>query len=265
MDFLHGNPGQTTNTDLAAAMATFGIPLNQDRPVQVFVGDNERIAFYFETASPCGLYTTKESMALWDDPALDSTRPKHAMSYMRIALRSRPKLLDYAHRRARIGIATRSAGKFEIVRLTGDIPASAKVKTPRTPAPEAATTPRLQTDDVELASSLLSCGIPLWRDFPIEHRENNRLSFFFHPISPCGAFTTRELMLAWQDPAWHESNPEHPFAYLKCVFENRRRLVRLIRENNPMAVFDRGGYPHFLTVNASPEVEKSFMEELRKL
>ena len=263
MDFLHGPSGQTANTDLAAAMCTLGIPLDEDRPCGILVGDIERVTFFFGGKSSCGHYSTAESMAHWDDPRLDIDRPRHAMTYMRTALRGRQRLIDYAQSRYRVGIAARTAGKFEVVRLPDDA-APARPRT-RPSTPEESTTPRLQTDDLELAAALLACGLPLWRDFPMERREGSRLSFFFMPASPCGAFHTRELMLAWQQADWHEQNPEHPLAYVRCVFENRRRLVRLLRGTTPTACFHRGGFPQFLTVNADPAVEKSFMTELNKL
>jgi hypothetical protein len=72
-------------------------------------------------------------------------------------------------------------------------------------------------------------------------------------------------MLAWQDRSWHEAHPEHPFAYLSCVFENRRRLLREIRQKQPLAVFVRAGLPHFLSLNADAKTESLFMKELKKL
>jgi len=264
MDFIHGTPGQITNTDLAAALCTLGIPRHAEQPLQVLVGEIERVCFYFEEKSLCGNYLTGECVHLWDSPDTDSARPRHALAYMRTALRSRHRLLDYAHQKSRIGVARRPAGRFEVVRLPG-LPASAAVNTPRVPAPDAATTPRLQTDDIELAASLLACGVPLWRDIPIQRTALDRVSFFFQPVSPCGEFHARPLILAWQDPTWHERHPEHPFAYLWCAFENRRRLLREIKTKTPTVVFMRAGYPQFLTLNADPKTESTFMKALAEL
>ena len=264
MEFLHGPSSQTTNTDLAAALGTLGIPRDAEQPVKVLIGEIEQIAFFFGMVSACGHYETGAMIAAWDDPAFDRTHPQHAMSYMRAALRSRKKLLDYAKGHARIGIATRGAGKFEVVPVPHGH-GRPMTPPPRVPAPDRSTTPRLQTDDLELAAALLACGIPLWSDVPIERRGENRVSFFFQPASPCGAFNTRELMLAWQDSRWHEGHPEHPFAYLWCVFENRRRLIREVKAKVPLVVFMRAGFPQFLSLNADAKLEKSFMEELKSL
>lgn len=264
MDFLHGSPTQTSNTDLAAALCTLGIPRNVENPMQVFVGEMQQVAWYFEQASSCGNYLTQESIGLWDSPTLDRDRPSHAITYMRSGLRSRSRLLDYVRRRTRIGIASRPGGRFEVVNISGD-PSAPTSPARRAPTPDAATTPRLQTDDLELAAALLSCGVPLWRDVPIERRADDRVSFFFQPCSPCGQFHARELILAAQDPTWHERHPEHPFSYLWCVFENRRRLMREVRTRVPMVTFFRAGYPQFLSMNADAKTEKNFMDALKTL
>lgn len=264
MEFLHGPTSQTTNTDLAAALGTLGIPRDAEQPLQVLIGDVEQVAFFFGMASACGEYATARMIAAWDDPAFDRTHPQHAMAYMKCALRSRRKLLDYAKGHARIGIAARSAGKFEIVTIPHGH-GRPMTPPPRVPAPDASTTPRLQTDEIDLAAALLACGIPLWADVPIERRGTDRVSFFFQPSSPCGQFHARELMLAWQDPQWHTQHPEHPFAYLWCVFENRRRLLREVKTKVPMVVFMRAGLPQFLSLNADAKLEKTFMQELNAL
>jgi hypothetical protein len=265
MDFLQGTPCQTTNTDLAAALCTLGIPRNAEQPLQVLVGEVERVAFFFEEFSTCGTYKTGESIGMWDSTRLDEDRPQHALTYMRCALRSRARLLEYTHRSSRIGVARRPGGRFEVVKLEGLPQNKDAVPAPRVPSPDSATTPRLQTDDLDLAASLLACGIPMWRDMPIERTAPGRVAFFFQPISPCGSFNARELILAWQDHGWHERHPEHPFAYLWCVFENRRRLMREIKNKVPTVCFLRAGYPQFLTLNADPHTEKTFMTALNAL
>jgi len=263
MEFLHGHATNTTNTDLAAALGTLGIPRDPEQPLQVLIGEMEQVAFFFGMASPCGNYETGVMISAWDDVEWPRSHPRHALSYMISGLRNRKNLIRYAKGQGRVGIATRPGGRFEVVNLSGD--AQPFRPRHRAPAPEASTTPRLQTDDIELASSLLACGIPLWEDFPIERQGPERISFFFQPMSPCGQFNTRALMLAWQDTKWHIANPEHPFAYLSCVFENRRRLLREVRHHRPMVVFLRAGFPQFLSLNADAKTESVFMEELAKL
>lgn len=269
MEFLRSNPSEVCNTDLAAALCTLGIERDPEQPLKVLQGEINKTSFCFREASACKTYRMSEMVPAWDSHDLPTTHPRHAITYMRIGLRSRGKFLDYAKGDIKIGIKPRPGGQFEAIPLPAHIPAPQGPRLPRSasngaPAPDAATTPRLQTDDIELACSLLACGIPLWRDFPIE-RNADRLSFFFMPGSPCGQFNTRALMIAWTDLSWHEQHPEHPFAYLQCVFENRRRLMREIRNKVPMATFVRAGFPHFLSLNADAKTEALFMHELKKL
>jgi len=263
MEFLHGPTSQVTNTDLAAALGTLGIPRDAEQPLQVLTGEVERVAFFFGLGSPCGTYATGAMIQAWDSADLHRTHPRHAITYIRTALRNRARLLEYAHQTARIGLTTRPGGQFEAITLhAGGLD---RPLPPRTsPAPDASTTPRLQTEDIELAAALLACGIPLWRDVPIQ-RHAGRLVFFFHPVSPCGQFHTRSLMLAWEDRRWHESNPEHPFAYVSCAIENRKRLMREIKTKVPLVVFLRAGFPQFLSLNADTRTESTFMRELSKL
>ncbi len=260
MDFLHGPASQITNTDLAAALGTLGIPRNEENPLLVLAGEMEQVGFFFGEVSDCGTYTASEMVPLWDDFNLPRTHPKHALTYMRIGLRNRSRLINYAHGKERVGMVTRPGGQIEVINHQGPRPAPGA----RVPAPDSATTPRLHVEDLELAAAMLACGIPLWKDVPISRTEE-RLAFFFMPASPCGLFNARQLMLAWQDRQWHQSHPEHPFAYLSCVFENRRRLMREVRLKQPLAVFLRAGFPHFLSLNADAKTETLFMRELKKL
>jgi hypothetical protein len=264
MEFIHGPTSQVTNTDLAAALGTLGIPRDAEQPLQVLQGDVERVAFFFGEHSECGTYHTGPMVDCWNSPDLHRSHPRHAITYMRCALHTRHRLLDYAHGRSRIALALRTGGQFEAIHAPA-APISSPPRTPRQhPMPDPVTTPRLQTEDIELAAALLACGIPLWRDIPIE-RHAGRLTFFFHPSSPCGAFATGPLMLAWQDRQWHISNPEHPFSYISCAIENRRRLMREIHRKVPLVVFIRAGFPQFLTLNADTRTEKLFMDEMKQL
>lgn len=262
MEFLHGTSAQTGNTDLAAALGTLGIPRDPGNELRVFKGEMDSVCFYFQAASDCGTYHTSRMIPAWDATDFHRTHPLHAMTYMRCALRSRARLLEYAHGHGRIALSRRPGGQFEVVQLPqGD---ARRATVPRGSSPDPASTPTLHTDDLELAACLLACGIPLWKEIPFE-RKAGHLTFFFHAASEDGRFHTAALMLAWKNGRWHEDHPEHPFAYLTCVMENRRRLIREIKARAPMVVFQRAGYPHFLSLNADAKTETVFMRELRKL
>ena len=260
MDFLHGSTQQTANTDLAAALGTLGIPRDAGGGVKVFQGATEAVAFYFGENSPCRSYPASAMIRAWDDPDFSRTHPRHAMTYMRCAFRSRHRLLEYAHGEGRIALKKAEGGQFEVIRWTSHT----RPEQRRTPSADPSTTPNLHTEDLELACCLLACGIPFWSGHPYE-RQGNRLTFYFMPSSECGQFHTPSLMLAWQDRQWHEKNPEHPFAYLSCAMENRRRLLREIKGTVPMVVFQKAGFPHFLSLNADQKTETLFLKELKKL
>ena len=279
MDFLHGHSSEVGNTDLAAALASVDIARNKEQPLQVFEGENNRVAFYFESISKCGKYKRHEVCDIWNDQQSPISYPKHPVTYMRCAARNRTHFIKYSKRQAFIGLKQLPAGQFEAVYVNRSEHHDPCPHQASRPAPEAATTPSLQTDDLELASSLLSCGVPLWKELPVK-RVDGDLSFFFMPASPCGLFQTRELMLAWQDPNWFKVDPEtstarltgwfenrldHPFTYLRCFFENRRELMREIRAKAPMAVFRRAGYFHFLSSDCDARTESLFTKELKKL
>jgi hypothetical protein len=260
MDFLHGTTSQTSNTDLAATLGTLGIPRHGDQSVRVFQGEKEVVAFYFGENSPCGSYPTSTMIRAWDDTDFSRTHPRHALTYIKCALRSRHRLLEYANGAGRIALKKREGGQFEVIRWVSQV----RPESPARPAPDLATTPNLHTEDLELACCLLACGIPFWSGKPYQ-RDGKRITFFFMPSSECGTFHTPALMLAWQDRQWHERNPEHPFAYLSCAMENRRRLIREIKGTVPMVVFQQAGLPHFLSLNADQKTETLFLKELKKL
>jgi hypothetical protein len=260
MDFLHGSTHQTSNTDLAAVLGTLGIPRDPERSVKVFQGVTEVVAFYFGENSPCRSYPASAMIRAWDDPEFSRTHPRHALTYMKSALRSRHQLLNYAHGAARIALKKREGGQFEVIPWVSHV----RPDSHRPPAADHSTTPNLQTEDLELACCLLAVGIPFWSGRPYE-RDGKRITFYFMPSSECGQYHTASLMLAWQERQWHEKNPEHPFAYLSCVMENRRRLMREIKGTVPMVVFQKAGLPHFLSLNADQKTETLFLKEIKKL
>src|SRR5687768_8358319 len=45
-------------------------------------------------------------------------------------------------------------------------------------------------------------------------------TYYFQERSSCGQYSTQEMIQAWDDDGWHEKNPDHPFAYIKCALLN---------------------------------------------
>lgn len=87
---------ETTNTDLAAALASVGIPLQKTCPVRILTGHGgDRHCFFFEDQSPCGQFKTEELIKAWDDKEWHRNHPKHPFAYVKVAFQNRARLLDY--------------------------------------------------------------------------------------------------------------------------------------------------------------------------
>ena len=261
----HLRSSSTVCTDLAAALCTLAIPRHPERPLEVLVGDAEQTAFYFVGDSPCGDYSASTMIKAWSDRAFHAAHPRHPLSYIKSGLINRDVLLDYAKGGTPCGIVSRGDGaRLQVVRILPDHrcpPVPLRATTPH----DAAANDSLRTESLELAAALLACGIPLWAPLSIA-RAAGRLTFFFAPSDPTGAFPTAALMLAWQNPEWYLAHPEHPLAYLYCAFENRRRLLAEVRSHTPTAcMLQRNDLPAFLSLNAPPELEAIFYREFEAL
>lgn len=125
----------------------------------------------------------------------------------------------------------------------------------------------LNTTNSKLAAALAAVGIPLRRTSPVRHvtgDRGDRHAWFFEDSSPCGLYSTKELMLAWDNPAWHEAHPEHPFAYLKVAFANQERMVDWIKKNVPIVAVQKGRKIAFLHLHASDALQQKVFTELNK-
>jgi len=125
----------------------------------------------------------------------------------------------------------------------------------------------LDTTNTKLAAALSACGIPLRTDVPVSlltGDRGDRHCFFFQPVSPCGLYHTAELILAWDDPLWHQRNPEHPFAYLKVAFQNMDRLTDYVKKGTRIASVTHGSKIAFLSLHASDALQKKIFTELKR-
>jgi hypothetical protein len=87
---------ETTNTQLAAALCAVGIPLRKGLPCRVITGRGaDRVAFFFEAQSPCGLYQTDKLIKAWDDPEWHRKNPDHPFAYLKVSFENHKRLLDY--------------------------------------------------------------------------------------------------------------------------------------------------------------------------
>lgn len=125
---------------------------------------------------------------------------------------------------------------------------------------------QLETTNTKLAAALCAVGIPLRKNVPVRRITGDRgdqLCFFFEENSPCGLYRTGPLIKAWDDAAWHQKNPEHPFAYLKVAFQNWERLRDYAKNSVPIAAVQHGSKIAFLSLHASDALQKKVFTELR--
>jgi hypothetical protein len=125
--------------------------------------------------------------------------------------------------------------------------------------------PGLETTNTNLAAALCAVGIPLRKKTPVRvvaGPKGDRYTFFFEASSPCGIYKTHELMRAWDDAAWHDKNPEHPFAYLKVACDNEKRLLDYIKRRVPIAAVVKGSKIAFLSLHAPDAVQRAVFREL---
>lgn len=86
---------ETTNIDLAAALAAVGVPLRKNNPVRILTGHKDRRAFFFEQASPCGKFRTLDLIRAWDNKQWHRDHPEHPFAYVKVALHNRHRLIEY--------------------------------------------------------------------------------------------------------------------------------------------------------------------------
>lgn len=85
---------------------------------------------------------------------------------------------------------------------------------------------------------------------------------FFKPKSSCGKYSTAEMIKAWDDPTWHERNPQHPFAYIKCGLVNLWHLRTSRQTQAPLAKVRKGKKFALISLNASPAFEAKLLRRL---
>jgi hypothetical protein len=119
---FHISGTATANTALAAALTAVGIQL-AEKPFIKTVGDgifNERTIWFFEPASPCGKYKTKELIAAWSDDAWHAANPEHPFAYIKCALSNRERLVDKVKQGVPLACVRRK-GKIAFIPLNADL------------------------------------------------------------------------------------------------------------------------------------------------
>jgi hypothetical protein len=125
------------------------------------------------------------------------------------------------------------------------------------------------TTNTMLAAALAAMGIEFDEHRPFSTATGDgicaggRVTFYFKERSNCGQFETRQLIKAWEDRTWHEQNPDHPWAYIKCAFENHSRLVDKIKHDTPLGLVRRHKKLSIVSLGASQATQDLVYRRLR--
>lgn len=123
----------------------------------------------------------------------------------------------------------------------------------------------IEIQDLALCAALLAMGIPFCEKTPfvkIKTQHSEYYKFFMDSKSLCGQYNTLELIANWNDTKFHEDNPEHPFAYIKCAFKNREGLLDKVNQSCELIVIERNGKLAIISKNASKELQDRIFSQL---
>jgi hypothetical protein len=122
-----------------------------------------------------------------------------------------------------------------------------------------------ETNDLAMAAALAALGIPFKDKEPfikVRTARGEQYQFFFEKVSACGKFKTNDLMRAWNDDKFHDKNPEHPFAYIKCAFKNRDGLLDVVKKSVGMVMIEKNGKIAIISENASKELKDKIFSQI---
>lgn len=124
-------------------------------------------------------------------------------------------------------------------------------------------------NDTRLYAALIALGIMPAEGPQIyigETRDGTpKQTWYLERESQCGRFKTAEMIAAWSDPKWHEANPEHPLAYIKCAFVNTTMCINHIKQSMPMQVVrGRGGKLGLIGPDDTPKSTDHILKTLKR-
>jgi hypothetical protein len=128
----------------------------------------------------------------------------------------------------------------------------------------------IQITDINLVSALLTMGISPEVEAPITKvkrfdRDGNpfeHCTFNFQGESMCGQYKTTDLIHAWNNPNFNDEFPEHPFAYIRCAFNNREFALDKVKQAIPLIIIEKNGKHVAISENASKQLKE---ETFRKI
>lgn len=103
-------------------------------------------------------------------------------------------------------------------------------------------------DDRNASGALISKGgsVRIWR---------------VSEASNCGKWKTSDLLRWWRDNTFHVTNPQHPFAYVKCALWNHKQLTTAIKTDKPLVLVEKGESFAYLHPDCSAETERQILTQ----
>jgi len=82
------DPATSKLTQMVAALASLGIPLDEDCPYQEtreMIGDTEQVVvtWVLKAKSDCGRFDTHSLIGKWNDPDFITKEPEHPLAYLK--------------------------------------------------------------------------------------------------------------------------------------------------------------------------------------
>jgi hypothetical protein len=122
----------------------------------------------------------------------------------------------------------------------------------------------ISINSLALASALLAVGVPFCDTPFMKSRtlKGEQYTFFFKESSACGAYQTLDLLKAWDDPLFHERNPEHPLSYIRCAYQNKEGLLDKVNQGLDLVVIEKNGKMAIISKNASADLQNKVFSQL---
>lgn len=125
-----------------------------------------------------------------------------------------------------------------------------------------------ETTDLALGAALYAIGVDVDASMPFRafepKGEGVRWVFYFNPVSDCGRFATEDLVKVWNDAAWMESHPEHPWAYLWRAALAREEMLRIVKQAPPLVHVEHKGAQGMCSAHAPDWMVQKFFKRLQQ-
>ena len=242
--FIHGN--NTSDIRLVAALGAMGIKCDEQNAGGALQTRSGVVRTWnLSQVSNCGKWKLGELLSWWRDREFHTTNPSHVFMRVKSAMASCKGFSE---------LLTVHAGIHTVKR--GDTLIAVASSTPNIhPVNPLSHT----TDDFNKVAAFLSMGFEATEPPPNgSHRSCQiaNMSITGMPFAP--------LDIAWNDNRFHETNPQHPFAYVKAALWNYRHLVSAIKTDKPMVEISRGESFAYLHPDCSSKTEAEILSQFDK-